>query len=131
MKKFFKISFEIISDVVCAIAYFIVSNLRNFAWLLNLLLPYLMYFIGQFVRNERGRLQLGSELFIPILVCVVIYYIKSYANKIGKGSTVPVPEKRFTEIDSFGEVSVRNDRIQELLLYLADLEDWMERRNML
>ena len=131
MKKFFNISFEIISDVVCAIAYFIVSNLRNFAWLLILLLPYLMYFIGQFVRNERGRLQLGSELFIPILVCVVIYYIKSYANKIGKGSTVPVPEKRFTEIDSFGEVSVRNDRIQELLLYLADLEDWMERRNML
>lgn len=90
-----------------------------------------MYFIGQKVCADRGQVTVGSELFIPIVVCVIIYYLRSYANKIGKGTTIPVPEKRFTEVDDYGEVSIPNNRIQELILYLADLEDWLERKGLL
>ena len=57
--------------------------------------------------------------------------LRSYANKIGKGTTIPVPDKRFTEVDDYGEVSIPNNRIQELILYLADLEDWLERKGLL
>ena len=37
----------------------------------------------------------------------------------------------FTEVDDYGEVSIPNNRIQELILYLADLEDWLERKGLL
>lgn len=131
MKRFFRITLEIITDVVRAIDYFITSNLRNFAWILNFILPYLMYIIGQNVCKTRGYFSVGGELFIPIVFCVITYYLRSYANKIGKGTTIPVPEKRFTEVDDYGEVSVENNRIQELILYLADLEDWFERKGLL
>lgn len=131
MKRFVKITLEIILDVVRAAAYFITHNLRNLARLLNLILPYAMYFIGQRVYADRGQFAVGFELFIPIIVCVIIYYIRSYANKIGKGYTIPVPDKRFTQIDDYGEVSISNNRIQELILYLADLEDWFERKGLL
>lgn len=131
MKRFIRITLEIILDIVRAVTYFITHNLRNFAWLLNLILPYVMYFIGQKACADRGQVTVGSELFIPIVVCVIIYYLRSYANKIGKGTTIPVPEKRFTEVDDYGEVSISNNRIQELILYLADLEDWLERKGLL
>lgn len=131
MKRFLKITFAIITDVVRAIGYFITNNLRNFARILEFILPYIMYVIGQDVCAERGKIAFGGELFVPIMFCAIIYYIRSYANKIGKGNTIPVPEKRFTEVDDDGEVSIPNNRIQELILYLADLEDWLERKGLL
>lgn len=129
--KFLKITISIILDVCYALCYFIESNLRNFARILNLVLPYLMYLIGQYVYEDRGNFAIGSEIFIPIIFCMIIYYIRSYANKIGKGTTIPIPNERFTEVDDDGEVSIENNRIQELILYLADLEDWLERKGLL
>ena len=131
MKRFLRITLAIILDVVQAIHYFVTNNLRNFARILSFILPYVMYVIGQNVCAERGKIAFGGELFIPILFCVITYYIRSYANKIGKGTTIPVPDKRFTEVDDDGEVSIPNNRIQELILYLADLEDWLERKGLL
>ena len=131
MKRVLRITLAIILDVVQAVHYFVTNNLRNFARILSFILPYVMYVIGQNVCAERGKIAFGGELFIPILFCVITYYIRSYANKIGKGATIPVPEKRFTEVDDDGEVSIRNSRIQELILYMADLEDWFERKGLL
>ena len=131
MKRFLRITLAIIIDAVRAVNYFITSNLRNFAWLLNFILPYLMYLVGQNVCASRGYLAVGGELLIPIIFCVITYYLRSYANKIGKGTTIPVPDKRFTEVDDDGEVSIPSNRIQELILYLADLEDWLERKGLL
>lgn len=131
MKKFFSIMGTIIVDIVRAADYFITNNLRNFARILNFVLPYLMYIVGQNACETRGYLDVGGELFIPIVFCIMIYMLRSYANKTGKGTTIPVPNKRFTEVDDDGEVSVPNNRIQELILYLADLEDWFERKGLL
>ena len=131
MKTFFSIIGAIIVDIILAIDYFIKNNLRNFAWILNFILPYLMYIVGQNVCAERGYLDIGGELLIPIAFCIITYILRSYANKIGKGTTIPVPDKRFTEVDDDGEVSIQNNRIQELILYLADLEDWLERKGLL
>lgn len=129
--KIIRILIEITLDIFSAIAYWFTNNLRNFARLFTLLLPYLMFFIGQAVCFERGKFAVGGEIFIPIFAQILIYYIRSTANKLGKGITIPVPEKRFTEVDEDGEVSIRNDRVQEVILYLADLEDWLERKGML
>lgn len=131
MKRFFSIMCAIIVDVIRAVDYFITNNLRNFARILNFILPYMMYIIGQNVYIARGYFAFGGEIFIPIMFYMIIYVLRSYANKIGKGITIPVPNKRFTEVDDYGEVSVENNRVQELILYLADLEDWLERKGLL
>ena len=131
MKKFLRIILEIIAEAIKGISLFIANNLRNFANMLVLIAPYLMFFVGQAVYKERGYISVGGELFIPILFLIVVYIIRSFANKIGKGITIPVPSKRFTEVDDDGEVNIRQDRIQELILYVADLEDWLERKGLL
>lgn len=122
---------EIIKEWFKSITYVVQSNLRNYANVLQAFLPYGMYLIGQWVCQERGKVRFGSELLIPLVVCVIICFIRSYANKIGKGTTIPLPKKRFTEVDDNEEVSIENDRVQELILYLADLEDYLERKGLL
>lgn len=131
MKKILRIIAEITIDAVSSIGYFIKSNLRNFAAILNIVLPYAMYFIGQYVAANRKEIAVGCELFIPIIFIVIIFYLKSTANKLGKGTTIPIPDKRFTKVEDDGEVTIENKRIQELILYLADLEDWLERKGLL
>ena len=130
MSRFIKVTSEIFADAAWFISRFVSHNLRNAASLANLILPYAMYFIGRGTCPGRSHDVIGYEILIPIAVFIVSYFLRSYANKIGKGYTIPIPERRFTEVDG-GEVSVENRRIQELLLYLADLEDWMERQGLM
>lgn len=129
--RFIKIMNSIVDDMINSFKYFMKTNIRNFASLLNAILPFVMYVIGQEVFKERGKFAVGGELFIPIIVFVLTYFIKAYTNKVGKGTTIPVPEKRFTEVDDDGEVSIENNRLQELILYTADLEDWLKRKGLL
>lgn len=131
MRRFFQILREIVSDATMAVIYFVGSNLRNFANILNIICPYIMYLLGQYVFSFRAGFAVGAELFIPLVFAVVIYLIRQFANKIGKGTTIPVPQKRFTSIDDDGEVSVNQNRLQELILYVADVEDWLERHGLL
>ena len=112
------IMLEITKDIIRNVAYFIKSNLRNAANFITFLLPYIMLFAGQYVYSERGRYTIGGEILIPIGVYAIAYFIRSYANKIGKGTTIPVPQKRFTTIDDNDEVFIEHSRIQELILYI-------------
>ena len=129
MKKLFRILFDVTIDALNGFVYFIKNNLMNFAKFLNLILPYIMYLVGQYAAHNRGNITVGVELFVPMVFVVIIYYLKSTANKIGKGITIPIPDKRFTQVDD-GEVTIEHSRIHELLLYTADLEDWLERKGL-
>ena len=132
MKKIGRMFIEILYDIIFAIGYFIENNLKNFATLLSIMLPFIMLLIGQAVALKRGSFAIGSEILIPPFIGVIIYFIRSFANKLGKGITVPIPKKRFTEVDNeTGEVNILNDRVQELILYVADLEDWLQGKGLL
>ena len=131
MKRIFKIVAEITADAFHNFVYFIKSNLITFAGILGTIAPYTMYFIGQYVAYKRDIIAVGGEAFIPLVFFIIIFYLKSAADKIGKGVAIPIPDKRFTQVDDDGEVSIENKRIQEMLLYMADLEDWMERKGIL
>lgn len=128
MKRLIEVTAEIFFDVLSNIRYFIKNNLVNIADTVELIIPFMMFFIGQDVSLREGKLSITWELILPVLFFVLVFYLKSIANKIGKGITIPVPQKRFTQVDDDGEVSIENKRIQELILYLADLEDWFERK---
>lgn len=130
MKTIWLITKEIISDIIYNVLLFIEKNLRNFATLIYMLLPYAMMFIGQYVYDYRNKYSVGGEVFVPLVAMVIIYMLNQYANRLGRGITVPVPRTRFTTIDEDGEVTIEVERLNELLLYTADLEDWFERKGM-
>lgn len=131
MRKFLHLTGEILAEAILGILYFITCNLRNFGHLLDMLLPYFMLVLGMVCYQLRGEFTLGAEVFLPILVMLVSYYCKNLANKLGKGDTFPVPERRFTSEDEDGNPEIEVDRIQELILYIADVEEWLERKGYL
>lgn len=131
MGKCMRMLWEITRGIGYSVLYFVESNLRYVAGLIDIGLPYGMYLLGQAMALERGEFAIGGEIFVPAIVCIVVYYIKEIANRCNKGKRIPVPRERFTEVDEDGEVSIENSRLQELILYVADLEDWLERRGLL
>lgn len=131
MRKIWRITKEIISDAIYGFLYFIENNLTNFATLLYMLLPYAMLFIGEYLYDDRKKYAVGGEVLLPLVILFVIWLLNSFADRLGKGTDVPIPNKRFTDVDDDGEVNVDVERLQELLLYTADLEDWLERKGLL
>ena len=131
MKEILKLIVEITYESIINIGYFFESNLRNSVEIVEAMLPFITYFLGQTVAVDRGYIAVGGEILIPIVLLIICFYAKCITNKLGKGMTIPLPEKRFTNVDDDGEVSIENRRIQELILYLADLEDWLERKGLL
>lgn len=128
IKKFLSIVGAITVSICYNTIYFLHVNLRYISAMIEISVPYCMYLIGLKMSVARGGVKIGSEIFLPIICTIVIYYLREFANRTGKGNTIPIPEKRFTKVDDDGEVSIENARISELILYMADLEDYMHRR---
>lgn len=123
--QFFKITYEIIKDAVASVLLFISTNLWRLARMVDLLLPFDVLYICAKTND------VNLCFAVAVVAIVLSAYMKAYANKIGKGIDIPVPAKRFTEVDEDGEVSVEVSRTQELLLYMGDLEDWMQRKGLI
>ena len=131
MSKVWNIIMEVAEEAVHSVIYFVRHNVRHLGTIIELSTPYIMYYLGQRLALDRGKFAVGSELFIPIVLWMIANLIKSVANKLNRGTRIPKPETRFTEVDEDGVVSVEQNRLEEMLIYVADLEDYMERKGWL
>lgn len=122
---------EVAEEAVHSVVYFVRHNIRHLSTIIELGTPYVMYLLGQNLALERGKFAVGSELLIPVLLWIVASLIEKVANKLNRGPRIPKPVTRFTEVDEDGVVSVEQDRVEEMLIYMADLEDYMERKGWL
>lgn len=129
--KMLKTIGSITYELLRIIRYAIVSSVYNVGVIVSMVCPYVMYVLGQYVALERGEIAFGAELFFPVVLGIISYYMKAIGNRAGKGASIPMPSKRFTEVDGDGEVTVEQARLTELILYTADLEDWFAKKGML
>ena len=129
--EYLKVAISVFADMFSGIVNGILNSLRKVISLTYLIFFYLCMFVGEYVYSLRGEYEIGGELFLPILLFVIVTFIKMFANKIGKGIDVPVPRKRFTQIFDNGEVTVEKDRVEEMVVYLSDLEDWLEYKHLM
>lgn len=107
------------------LVYFFKVNLRYISDAILLALPYVMYCFGRQSSSSKW------ELLIPLGALALVYVLREVANRAGTGNQVPIPSKRFSKVDASGEVLIEHDRLEELILYVADLEDWLERKGLL
>ena len=131
MKRALNIMKEVAEEAVHSAVYFAKHNVRHLGTIIEILTPYLMYVLGQRLALDRGLFAIGGEIFLPVCLWVVVNFIKGVANKLNRGPRIPKPTERFTEVDEDGMVSVEQERLDEMLIYMADLEDYMERKGWL
>lgn len=109
------------------IKYFVKSNMYVVSVLLGASLPLACFVVAKLSL----RVPVALQVFLIVCIQFILYCAKWYASSIGKGQSIPVPAKRFTQVSVDGEVSIETSRVQEMMLYVADVEDYLERKGML
>lgn len=121
----------IIVETISAVISWLHNNLRNIANVLGVICPYATGYAVLSAYQTRGHFAVGGEWFIPLMFWLVMYLLRSIANRTGKGISIPKPSKRFTEVSDDGEITIPTARVEELIQYMCDLEDWMERKGLM
>lgn len=118
---------EPVKEFIGSVAYYLKNNMFAFTCVVQAVLPGFAFVMGS---------KLSDGMLLPffigmLLIQLATSYIKKVMVNIGAGNDMPIPRKRFTVVDSDGEVSVRVDRTQELILYVCDVENYLTRKGKL
>lgn len=116
-----------IKESIHYVIYYIRCNLFAFMCGVQALLPIIALWVG-FNINKGSLLDC---VVVILIIQLIISYIKKLMEIFGKGNDVPIPKERFTDVDNDGEVNIRKDRLQEMILYVCDVEDYLTRKGKL
>lgn len=128
---FIKLSKEVLKDIYYSIKYIVIRLLKYISSIIVIITPYISMYTIYYCYNIRGRFAIGGEVFLPILLLSLSYIINKYANHLNVGNNVPVPIKRFTSDEGGDSISIENNRKEELILYVYELENYLESRGLL
>lgn len=120
----------IIKEMVRSVINEIKNSLYSVSTFIIFILPYFMLLIGEYVYKIRNTFDVGSEFFIPIVTFIIVIFIRKYVrNKKAEG--MPIPKERFTHVDEDEVVSIERGSLVSMMLYVAELEDYLERQGKL
>ena len=123
---------EMLKDAWFRLAEGFKNSTLTLSMILFVMTPPICLAVGVYATHDRGgAVEIGGEWFVPLVLILITAMLRGYANKVGKGVDCPVPEERFTEELGDGEVVVSTERLQEMILYVDDVENYLERRGML
>ena len=89
------------------------------------LLPYAV--IAAAWLTSFSSVALLNMFWLTVLVQAACFIASKYLKYSGVEDTgFPVPVKRFTSESRDGEVTIENSRLQEMIIYVCDVEDWLE-----
>ena len=106
--------------------YFISINLKYLIKLIDISIPYIYAYISILLYRERNNLIIGYEVLIPIIAYIILSILNNFLNKINRGHDIPLPRERFTTLNDNGNVSVDNSSVNDIILYLYDLEEYLK-----
>lgn len=106
--------------------YFISINLKYLIKLIDISIPYIYAYISILLYRERNDIIIGYEVLIPIIAYIILSILNNFLNKINRGYDIPLPRERFTTLNDNGNVSVDNSSVNDIILYLYDLEEYLK-----
>ena len=88
-------------------------------------LPYVV--IASALFGGCSAVVLMNMFWLAVLAQAICFITSKYLKYSEVEDTgFPVPPKRFTSESRDGEVTVENSRLQEMIIYVCDVEDWLE-----
>lgn len=110
--------------------FFVKKVIYPLAVLLLITLPVTVYFLIKTTYEERGYFAVGGEMIIPFAI-ILFYFFVCYLRASRRSYGIPVPAKRYTKEDDNGEVYINKEQLYEVIIYLGDLENYLERNGLL
>lgn len=121
---------EVIEEAIYTTMYTLKTNLYVFGKLIELSAPYIMWYITIMNYKQRGHFTVGGEIFLPVVILFTSSVLKKISNNSRNGYEIPVAKKRFTINEDFGEITINEEDLQEVILYLYDVENYIEKRGL-
>ncbi len=106
--------------------YFISINLKYLIKLIDISIPYVYAYISILLYRERNVFIIGYEVLFPIIAYIILSLLNNFLNKINRGYDIPLPRERFTTLNDNGNVSIDNSSVNDIILYLYDLEEYLK-----
>lgn len=126
IKGIFKSGIDLITETILITLEMIMHNLKLITRLLYFFLPFIMLKIGQYTYSIRGEFTIGGEVFIPFMFMFLIHALRQLHKEYFEiEKDLPIPEERFTIITG-DKIEVENRRLDDLLIYMQELEDYLE-----
>lgn len=120
MKKLIEMFIIIIKEMLYEGRYFLVSNMMMIVRAVDVAIP----FIGVWV-----FLRYGVVAFVSICLALkfLVHVIKRIAVLSNHSNDIPIMNKRFTQDVGNGEVTIKNSELEEVIMYLYDIEEYLSR----
>ena len=106
--------------------WFFHRNMESFGNMLIFAAPFVTGILAAVMTWQRGYLAFGGEYVLALFMLVIGSVLRYLGESGGQGVGIPVPSHRFTQRDRNGDVSIDEEDLNEVILYLADLEDNLE-----
>lgn len=123
-----KIFRRMLRDAYLNFRNFMRRNCDTFASVMVAVTPFLFLWLGIDGMTKRGYFAWGGEWFLGLFWVLTIWALRSYARHTNRSAYMPIPIQRFTRLDTDGSYSIAQDRLYELIIFVADYEDWLERQ---
>lgn len=107
-------------------ATFFKRNMNNIGNVILAICPFAFFMLGQSVYADRGYYAFGGEVVLYIMIPTAAFILKGMAHEQWKPLYIPTPADRFTTYEGGGEYTIEQARLSEMILYMAELEDWFE-----
>lgn len=111
---------DLLHETKSLIKYYTNENIHAVATLVRVSLP----LIGIGLYKVTGTLY-------SVILCLVIEFLisvmKKYGENKGKGTMPPLPSHRFTTAEESGEVTIEKQDINEMIIFMCEYEDWLEK----
>lgn len=122
-KRIMDILLSTLLELLLDIKYGFIESLDKIAIVIQVLIPVIL-----------SRVDCGIViiLIVSILFTLSVRYIKEVSYKINNVTErgFPVPSKRYTNVDENGFIGVEEDLMQEAILYLFEVEEYIKRKGL-
>lgn len=118
---------EFIETMRARIKSWLKQNASLLLTIVDMLVPLVAVLISMNLEGLRG-------LIISLVVCLIVQSIlgvsRHYYAWARERTDMPKPDKRFTREEDGGEVTIEYARLQELILFMDEYENWLEANNL-
>ena len=118
---------EILVQIVYSVKHFFKVNLKYISQIIVFSTPYFcMWLAYQSYQSNRPLLS-WLNVLLPVVLFTMAGVVSLAAKTAKNGKSMPIPRKRFTQCDNCSNlVFVDPSEWHEMLVYMAELEDWLE-----
>ena len=120
----FHVLIQTMIELFATFKYSLIEELDKLAVAIQILIPIVI---------AMGNLSIIKMLLISCVLVVIVKYIKEVGYKLNHVTErgFPIPLKRYTNRDENGFIGINEEEMQEAILYLCDVEDYLKSKGWL